>query len=332
MKGKYDMLWKSMLEEVFEDLLRFVDPEIEKKLDIGRGFEFMDKELAAINPEPGETADTRVVDKLVKVYLRNGGETWMLLHVEVQGENEAGFAKRMFRYYYRLLDRKSLQDKDVAALAILTGRYGKKVPDKYERRTFWGGVLYNYKTLCITDYSNDVLKASDNPFAIVMMVAKEALTKRPKNNVDEKEKKREEEIWDQKLLKQKLLIVKLLYREATFTEDKVRAILVFLNNYVAFNKQETNRIFMEQIDVITGKKDTMGIIEQVKQIRLEEAREVGREEGLKTGRKEGRDEERRLFVENLLKDSDFAPEKIASVANVSLEYVNEVKVKLRAKK
>jgi len=317
MKGNYDILWKSMLEEVFEDLLRFVDPEIEKRLDLSRGFEFLDKELAAINPEPGETADTRVVDKLVKVYLRDGGETWMLLHVEVQGSNEAGFAKRMFRYYYRLLDRKSLQDRDVAALAILTGRYGKKVPNKYEHQTFWGGVLYNYKTLCITDYSDDVLKASDNPFAIVILVAKEALTKpKRKENLDEKEKEKEDEIWDQKLLKQKMLIVKLLYRKATFSEDKIRAILVFLNNYVVFNKPETNRIFMEQIDQITGKKDTMGIIEQVKQIRLEEARE----------------DERRLFVENLLKDSDFAPEKIASVANVSLEVVNEVKVKLRGKK
>ena len=115
-----------MLEEVFEDLLRFVDPGIERKLDLSRGFEFMDKELAAINPEPGETADTRVVDKLVKVYLRDGGETWMLLHVEVQGENEAGFAKRMFRYYYRLLDRKSLQDKDVAALAWTRRRRKKR--------------------------------------------------------------------------------------------------------------------------------------------------------------------------------------------------------------
>jgi hypothetical protein len=190
------------------------------------------------------------------------------------------------------------------------------VPDKYERRAFWGGVLYNYKTLCITDYSDKVLKASNNPFAIVMLVAKEALAKRPKNDLDEKEKKKEEEIWDQRLLRQKMLIVKLLYQKATFSEDKVRAILVFLNNYVTFYKQETNRIFMEQIDVITGKKDTMGIIEQVKEIRLEEARE----------------EERRLFVVNLLKDSDMPLEKIASVANVTLRFVKEVQDQLHAKK
>lgn len=323
MKAKYDILWKSMLEEVFEDLLRFVDPGIEKKLDLSRGFEFMDKELAAINPEPGETADTRVVDKLVKVYLRDGGETWMLLHVEVQGENEAGFAKRMFRYYYRLLDRKSLQDKDVAALAILTGRYGKTVPDKYERRTFWGGVLYNYKTLCITDYSNDVLKASDNLFAIVMLVAKEALTKKPKKNVDEKEKKKEEEIWDQKLLKQKLLIVKLLYRKATFSEDKIRAILVFLNNYVSFNNSETNRIFMEEIDVITGKKDTMGIVEQLAEIRREE----GRAEGMEIARKEEQEKSVKIFLIN----TEFSVEKIADLVGVPVSFVEKVEKEVRSK-
>lgn len=111
-----------MLEEVFEDLLRFVDPEIDKELDLSRGVEFLDKELAEMYPEPEKRSSTRVVDKLAKVYLRDGGEAWMLLHLEVQGRNEKEFAERMHRYYYRLLDR---HGRDVAALAILTGRDGK---------------------------------------------------------------------------------------------------------------------------------------------------------------------------------------------------------------
>lgn len=88
MKGKYDILWKGMLEEVFVDLLRFIDPQIDKELDLSRGVEFLDKELAEMYPEPEKKSSTRVVDKLVKVYLRDGGERWMLLHVEVQGRSE----------------------------------------------------------------------------------------------------------------------------------------------------------------------------------------------------------------------------------------------------
>jgi hypothetical protein len=74
MRPKYDMLWKGMLEEVVEDLLLFVEPAINRDVDLKRGFEFLDKELAVISPEPGNTTGLRVVDKLVKVFLRDGAE------------------------------------------------------------------------------------------------------------------------------------------------------------------------------------------------------------------------------------------------------------------
>jgi len=45
-------------------------------------------------------------------------------------------------------------------------------------------------------------------------------------------------------------------------------------------------------------------------------------------RMESREETSRLFVENLLKESEFSVEKIASLANVSVDFVNEVKNKL----
>ena len=46
------------------------------------------------------------------------------------------------------------------------------------------------------------------------------------------------------------------------------------------------------------------------------------------GREEAIVETTTTFVENLLKGSDFAIEKIASLANVSVEFVNKVKSKL----
>ena len=64
MRRKNDILWKVVME---------------------RGFEFLDKELAELRPEPEKDSDTRFVDKLVKVYHRNGEEEWVLLHVEIQG-------------------------------------------------------------------------------------------------------------------------------------------------------------------------------------------------------------------------------------------------------
>jgi hypothetical protein len=297
MKGKYDILWKGMLEEVFGDLLRFVDPEIEKVLDLSRDVEFLDKELAKIYPEPEKKSNTRVVDKLVKVYRRDGGETWMLLHVEIQGRNENGFAERMHRYYYRLLDR---HERDVAALAILTGLDGRNVPDKYERRTFWGRILYEYKTLCITDYTNEELAASYNPFAIVMLVAKEALIKFKGSDGDR----------DKTLLEQKLLIVRLL-QKAQFSERKVKAILIFLNNYVLFKKPETNRIFMKQVDQITGQTNTMGIAEQLADIKVWEEKEN--------------------VIEKLLTIAKLSLAEIAAVVGVPESFVEKVKEAVQVK-
>jgi len=305
MRVKYDILWKGMLEEIFEDLLRFVDPGISKELDLSRGVEFLDKELAEMYPEPQKKSSTRVVDKLVKVYLRDGGEKWMLLHLEVQGTNDKKFAERMFRYYYRLLEK---YDRDVAALAILTGRDGKNMPEKYERRTFWGRALYEYKTLCIRDYTDEALMASNNPFAIVMLVAKEALMKL---------KGSEDEV-DEILIEHKMMIVSLLQKRGLFGERKINAIMTFLENYVRFRKPETNRIFRQRIDQKTGKSNTMGIIEQLAEIKAEEAREEVR--------KEGNEKAVKLFLTN----TEFSISKIAELVEVPISFVKKVKESQRS--
>jgi len=93
-----DILWKGMLEVVFDDLLRFVFPKADEVFDMKRGFTFLNKELAQMYPEPGKKSDTKFVDKLVKVYQKDGSEEWVLCHVEVQGQDDPTFAKRMFRY------------------------------------------------------------------------------------------------------------------------------------------------------------------------------------------------------------------------------------------
>jgi hypothetical protein len=98
---KSDILWKTIIEEVFADLLRFIYPDADQKYDMDRGFEFLDKELAELHMEPDEEKDSRFADKLVKVYRRDGVEQWLLLHIEVQGDtsDRDAFAERMFTYF-----------------------------------------------------------------------------------------------------------------------------------------------------------------------------------------------------------------------------------------
>jgi len=307
MKPKYDILWKGMIENVMEDLLLFVDPDIGKELDLERGFEYLDKELAEMYPDPEKPSNTRIVDKLVKVFLRDGSERWMLLHVEIQGNNDKNFARRMFEYFIRLFSK---HGHPVAAIAVLTGKDGKEMPAAYEDSCLWMRARYEYKTLCITDYPDEILMASMNPFAVVMMVAKEALLKVKGTDMQ----------MDEKLLQQKVLMVRLLKeRMAIFGEKKTEAILSFLNNYVVFKKPETYRKFMEQTDAIFEKKNTMGVIEQLAEIKQQEARQEALEEG--------NQKTVRLFLAN----TEFSPAKIAELVGVPVVFVERIKKSLSAK-
>ena len=36
----------------------------------------------------------KVVDKLVKAYLKDGSEQWILVHIEVQGDEDKDFSQR----------------------------------------------------------------------------------------------------------------------------------------------------------------------------------------------------------------------------------------------
>ena len=101
-RRKSDILWKVIMEEVFDDLLRFIMPDADQEYNMERGFEFLEKELAEMYPEPEKEPDTRFADKLIKVFNRQGEEDWILVHIEVQGDTSKRmeFTERMFRYFY----------------------------------------------------------------------------------------------------------------------------------------------------------------------------------------------------------------------------------------
>jgi hypothetical protein len=306
MRHDKDILWKGLLEWVFDDLLRFVFPNADKVFDMEKGFGFLDKELAELYPEPEKESNTRVVDKLVKVFRKGGGEEWVLIHVEAQGETKSEdrphFSERMFRYFYRCLDR---YRRPIAAIALFTGPDARRMPGSYKYAFLDTRLHYEYSTLCIQDYSDRELGESDNPFAWVVLAAKKALL--------------QGKDLDNKLLKGKLFIFRKLYEGGVFEKQKLQAILTFLNNYVRFENPEYNRKFSNEIDKITDKKNTMDIFEQVAEWRLEEAREVGLNEGLEKA------------VKVLLANTEFSAEKIASEVGVSVSFVEKIKNKLQEK-
>ena len=135
-RDDYDSPWKEALERYFPNFLAFLFPQIHTAIDWSQGHAFLDKELQQVvrDAESGR----RHVDKLAKVYTREGVETWVLVHVEVQGEAEAGFAERMYVYHYRLFDKYRT---DIVSLAVLADTTANFRPHTYQRER-WGCALY----------------------------------------------------------------------------------------------------------------------------------------------------------------------------------------------
>jgi hypothetical protein len=98
-----DSPWKEALLRFFPAFLLFFFPHVYAAINWRRGYEFLDKELRRILPD-SETGN-KLADLLVKVWLKDGRESWLLIHVEIQAQPQEDFPERLFVYYSRIRDR-----------------------------------------------------------------------------------------------------------------------------------------------------------------------------------------------------------------------------------
>ena len=165
-RDDYDSPWKEALEAYFPEFLGLLFPTIHGEIDWRQGHEFLDKELQQVvrDSETGR----RYADKLVKIHTRAGAETWVLIHVEVQGEVEPEFEKRMYVYNYRLFDR---YDVDIVSLAVLADSRPAYRPGLYRRQRWGCDLSFRFPAEKLLDWAKRWadLEQSTNPFALVLM-------------------------------------------------------------------------------------------------------------------------------------------------------------------
>jgi hypothetical protein len=165
-QSDYDSPWKIAIERYFESFMAFFFPQAHADIDWDRGYEFLDKELQQVvrDAELGK----RLVDKLVKLWRKDGEEAWILVHVEVQSQEESEFAQRMFVYNYRLYDR---YKQVVVSLAILGDERSTWRPNQFGYQLWGCQVGFQFPVVKLLDYKAQwqTLEASDNPFATVVM-------------------------------------------------------------------------------------------------------------------------------------------------------------------
>ena len=134
--------------------------------DWKRQWTSLDKELNAITK--GVEHGKRLLDKLFKVYLKNGHEQWILLNVEVQGSPEEEFPKRLFTYSYRAFDKYQVP---VVSCAILTDTKKSWRPNYYEIGLAGSYMRSEFLVVKMIDYRDRKaeLEKTANPFASVIL-------------------------------------------------------------------------------------------------------------------------------------------------------------------
>jgi hypothetical protein len=149
MENQFDLLWKSAIEEMPTDAIRSLFRTHAHQIDFSRGVEFMDKELRAIiQTNRKKMEGHRHVDFLVKVWLLNGQEQWILIHLEVQSQPDGNFEERMFVYYIRIKQKYKCS---VASLAVLADSSKKFRPSKYQESCFDTRLSFSFPSLKIID-------------------------------------------------------------------------------------------------------------------------------------------------------------------------------------
>jgi hypothetical protein len=166
MSSDYDSPWKEALDRFFEAFLALLFPEVHEQIDWSRGYEPLDKELQQVVREA--EVGRRYVDKLVKVWTKDGVECWVLIHVEVQTARDPDFPERMYVYNYRIFDR---YNRPVASMAVLADDDPTWRPQEFRHSLFGCEAGIRFPAVKLLDFvaNEALLEESTNPFAKVVL-------------------------------------------------------------------------------------------------------------------------------------------------------------------
>jgi len=175
MTADYDSPWKEGLDIYFEPFLALLFPEAHAGIDWSRGFESLDKEFQQVVREA--ELGRRFVDKLFKVWVRDGSEYWILIHIEVQTTHDGKFPERMYVYNYRIFDR---YNKPVASFAVLADDDPNWRPSEFRQSVLGCETGIRFPMVKLLDFAahEAELTASSNPFATLVLAHLQALRTR----------------------------------------------------------------------------------------------------------------------------------------------------------
>lgn len=162
-RTEYDAAWKATLEAFLQPCLAMTFPGLAEFIDWSVTPKFLDTELQEIVRD-SESGPMRV-DKLIEVRRWDGGNELLLLHVEVQAQRDDDLARRMFRYFARILERFG---REPVSLAILADPVKGWRPTHYEQSKLGCSVRFGFLTCKLIELEIGPWLAAGNPVAQVI--------------------------------------------------------------------------------------------------------------------------------------------------------------------
>lgn len=266
MPDEYDSPWKEILSAYFPDFMEFFFPDAYAGIDWSRGYNFLDKELRQVAREA--KLGLKLADKLVRVWHKEGKEVWVLVHVEIQGEAQQGFAKRMYVYNYRIFDR---HDRPVMSCAVLTDDQATWRPGRFAYDLWGCEVSFRFPTAKILDYAScwEDLEKSRNPFALTVMAHVKAR--------ETKGQHEERALW-------KWNLVRRLYEQG-YKRKEIINLFRFID-WIMQLPEELDHRFWQQVEKYE-EEISMQYVTSVERIGLKRGIEQGLHRGIQQGIQQG---------------------------------------------
>lgn len=162
--SQYDSPWKEAIERYFRAFLEFFFPLIAAEIDWTRDTESLEQELHKLRPRA--KTGKRIADKLIKAFTTT--DDTRHLHVEIQGDPDDAFTKRVHVYNYRAEDH---LEHTVVSVAVLTDDDPTWRPTAYEF-SCWGCERgLKFVAVKVLDWAGREaeLAAHENPFALFVL-------------------------------------------------------------------------------------------------------------------------------------------------------------------
>ncbi|WP_140937590.1 RpnC/YadD family protein [Sphingobacterium lumbrici] len=252
---------------------------------------------------------------MVKVYLRDGSEKWILVNVEIEGGSSRDFPFRFFQYHYRILDRYEVP---VESIAVFTGSHRQRRSSMYRHEGIRTSIEFRYLSYHIFDNSEEELLKTDNIFGYIVLACQKALL--------------EGKVAEEELSEHRSTIARALLGSKKYDKDRIISFLGFLKNFIFIEDKQINRIFDSYIYQVTGGTIDMGVIEILKKQERQAGLLQGLEQGLEQGIEKGIVAKNSEIVKKLIIQHDWSDEAIVDFAEVSLEFVKKVRKDLAKSK